>query len=375
MKKLTKKYKKWLTLRSKRSEKRRKHFYKFMDVVFYNKHGKSRRRVLRKDLFPKTLCFDRNCSETLEIFSKIRKSLASASRIYLKLKSRSVNKKISVGRYWPFDGVEYIGLSSALVLAAEYERWNILTNTFMNVVDPHKWKQSVFLCMREIGFFDIFNIPMGKTLIEDTEDFRIIKMRSGNTTAPDAVAGLITELKNLNISEVNQLDGEFVHLYGAMVEGIMNVVRHAYPQNVQTKYENVNKWWMAGAVSKSQRWMCVSIFDQGITIPTSLPAWDKYDAWKANMRQRIGLAPQANDTSFDGIAIWAAVEESVSSTGEAHRGLGLAQMRGFIDGCKSGFLRIISRNGEVTFRPASVPVACNYDHSIDGTLIEWKVEF
>ncbi|MBB2167254.1 hypothetical protein HLH36_02590 [Gluconacetobacter aggeris] len=371
MKKLTLRRYKWLKKRQLRMA--RKKAPRFVFIV--GRSGVGQGKAVRKDVMPRVLCFDRNCSNTLSVLSKIRRSLQGVSKLSRKIRERKLKRRGGVTGYWPFETVKYIGISSALVLAAEYERWHTITNTNMIVIDPHKWHPSVFICLREMGFFDNFKLPLGKPIISSSEDLRIIRMKSGSTADPVAVAGLISELKSMNLSESDNFKDGMIPLYGAMIEGIMNVVRHAYPKDIELGFENIGKWWMTGAVSQSMRRMSVAIFDQGVTIPRSLPAWDKYSLWKENMKRRIGMAPAANDRNFDGIAIWAAVEESVSSTGDLHRGLGLAQMRSFIDGCSSGYLRIISRNGEVTFRPGDVPVAMNYDHSLDGTLIEWSVGF
>lgn len=91
------------------------------------------------------------------------------------------------------------------------------------------------------------------------------------------------------------------------------------------------------------------------------------------MARRVGVRPSVGDPRSDGDAIAAAVEEAVSSTGERHRGTGLAQMRGFVDECHEGRLRIMSRFGEVIFRPGQQPEVGTYDVPIRGTLIEWNV--
>lgn len=91
------------------------------------------------------------------------------------------------------------------------------------------------------------------------------------------------------------------------------------------------------------------------------------------MTRRLGITPAASDPRSDGEAIAAAVEEAISSTGVAHRGTGLAQMRDFVDQCRDGHLRIMSRCGEVLFRPGQQPDIRTYEISVGGTLIEWSV--
>jgi len=130
---------------------------------------------------------------------------------------------------------------------------------------------------------------------------------------------------------------------------------------------------MTGAVDKASRRTTAVIYDQGATIPVSLPNWQNYAGWQRRMAAGVGLVPAPSDPESDGLAISIAVEEAISSTGESHRGRGLAQMRQFVDMCRDGYLRIMSRNGEVVFRPRVKPQVRTYGVSVGGTLIEWNV--
>jgi len=129
---------------------------------------------------------------------------------------------------------------------------------------------------------------------------------------------------------------------------------------------------MTGAVSRADRWTTAIIYDQGITIPVSLPNWQHYGGVARRIGSAFGIGAAPGDPKCDGHAIAAAVEESVSSTGEPHRGHGLAQMRDFVNQCSAGYLRIMSRYGEVVFRQGGERQINNHAVSIGGTLIEWR---
>jgi anti-sigma regulatory factor (Ser/Thr protein kinase) len=184
---------------------------------------------------------------------------------------------------------------------------------------------------------------------------------------------LIADLKNLYPNRDQANEASMVHLYGAMVEAIVNVVRHAYPIDSVDGPPDLRRWWMTGAVDRAARWTTAVVYDQGITIPVSLPNWQHFAGWRHRILSAIGAVPDTSDTRSDGQAIAAAVEESASSTGEQHRGHGLAQMRNFVDQCQDGYLRIMSRCGEVIFRPKKKPEIRSYDVSVGGTLVEWNV--
>ncbi len=130
---------------------------------------------------------------------------------------------------------------------------------------------------------------------------------------------------------------------------------------------------MTGALDRKMRSTTAVVYDQGVTIPVTLPRWEHYSNWRHRIGRKLGIVPAASDTKSDGEAIAAAVEESLTSSGEAHRGTGLAQMRDFVDQCQDGRLRIMSRCGEVVFRPGKEPEVKTYDVSVGGTLIEWSV--
>jgi hypothetical protein len=123
--------------------------------------------------------------------------------------------------------------------------------------------------------------------------------------------------------------------------------------------------------------MTAVVFDRGVTIPITLPKWRQYEGvasrLKASIGQSVGLVGPASDPKYDGHATAAAVEESVTSTELPQHGHGLAQMRDFVSQCRNGHLRIMSRCGEVVFRPNAKPVVIAHDISVGGTLIEWSV--
>ena len=241
------------------------------------------------------------------------------------------------------------------------------------MISVEKWKPNVLFVLRSLGFFEKFGFLGNFNEADVTDRFRILPMRSGNSADSLAIDALLRDLRTLYpLSGEDSREG-LVHLYGAMVEAMVNVVRHAYPVNGTFSYPPINRWWMTGAVDQDARWTTAMVFDQGITIPVSLPNWQHYAGVQSRLASWLGLAPAPGDPKSDGLAISAAVEESVSSTGEPHRGRGLAQMRDFVDQCQGGFLRIISRYGEVVMRPGEKPVVRSYEASIGGTLIEWNV--
>jgi hypothetical protein len=323
---------------------------------------------------PSVLCFDENGSETIAALADIRRRLntkMSGTRDGGKLsKHRNARPKWS-GRYRRFDTIESVSPAPALVLAAEYERAMHLTGVAGRVVDVRRWKPEILDMFWDIGFFDIVGLPQNLAKPDLQADFAVLPMRSGHTADSPAISTLLTDLRGLYPGDVNS-EEKMLHLYGAMVEGIVNVVRHAYPDDGGYTYRPIGRWWMTGAVDRERKWTTAVIYDQGVTIPVSLPNWQHYAGFKRRILSTMGLVPGSDDPRSDGEAIAAAVEEAVSSTGEAHRGHGLAQMRDFVNQCSEGYLRIMSRHGEVVFRENGQREIKTHDVSIGGTLIEWR---
>lgn len=324
---------------------------------------------------PKVLSFDTNIGETLSALDEIRRRVnmpVRGQRSSLKLSKHRNARPKWLGSYKKFETIEEISPAVALVLASEYARILHFHGVSAQVVDAHKWHPEVLGTLWDIGFFDIVGLPQNLEKPDLSASSAILPMRSGHTADSTAVTDLINDLKGLYPGDIGAPADKMVHLYGAMVEGIVNVVRHAYPADGVFQYRPTGMWWMTGAVDRSRRWATAVIYDQGVTIPVSLPNWHRYVGFKRRILTSIGLVPAPDDPRSDGDAIAAAVEESVSSTGDPHRGTGLAQMRDFVDQCSQGYLRIMSRHGEVIFRENGQRDVRTHPLSIGGTLIEWR---
>jgi hypothetical protein len=326
---------------------------------------------------PEHLCFDTNAAETLEVLSDLRNTLGRMSRGTRMSRKRSKHRDARPrwgNPHRDFELLKSITPAAALVLAAIYELMRIRAGYVSPLTNLGNWDENVANSLLQIGFFDIVGYDASALKHDEDANFRLLQMRSGTTADGGAVGGLIADLKGLYPHPIEATEEGMVSLYGAMVEAVGNVVGHAYPPEMcQSPDDETNRWWMTGAVDRKARWMTAVVYDQGVTIPVSLPKWARFAGFKRRLMAQVGLIPAVSDTSRDGEAICAAVEEAASSTGQAHRGNGLAQMRDFVNQCADGHLRIISRCGEVIFRPREKPIVRAYPVSIGGTLVEWNV--
>jgi hypothetical protein len=326
---------------------------------------------------PAVLCFDTNPSETIAVLSEYGRYMRVATRGLRKYADQS--KRRRGRRPWlppfrSFESLRVVTPAAALVLAAEFERMWRLGGPKPFVANVHKWAPAVVDTLWEVGFFKIVGFPDSAPRPALGGDQVIVPMRSGMIADAPAVQQLLQDLRSLYPGQDDGRQAGLVHLYGAMVEAIVNVVRHAYPaQRAAYWGKPSRRWWMTGAVDRRERWTTAVVYDQGVTIPLTLPDWEQYAGWRQRFATMIGVAPAADDPRQDGNVIFVASEQSITSSGKAHHGNGLAQMRNFVDQCHQGHLRIVSRCGEVVFRPKMQPEIKTYDVPIRGTLIEWRV--
>ena len=375
MKRLSKRRRKWFSHRrrlvAKKGSLSKRHRLGKVDLLASTGETWTANIPARVPL-PAVMCFDDNCAETLKSISSLRNHLLAIfalARRRAMLRIPKAKKRRLVG-YRDFATITRITPAAALVLAAEFERMKILTGNPPVVVNVGSWSPQVFETLWEIGFFAIVGFAAGQKEPEVVGSVKVLKMRSGNTADANEIATLIAGLKELYPGEEQSVQGGMTHLYGAMIEAVGNVCGHAYPHPAPV---SVGRWWMTGAVDAANRRTTAVIFDQGISIPVSLPTWSRYAGFARRFMAALRFGPDSGNPQNDGDAIAVAVEEAVSSTGAPHRGQGLAQMKNFVDLCRDGYLRIMSRNGEVVFRPGCNPTVNTHSVSVGGTLIEWNV--
>lgn len=278
------------------------------------------------------------------------------TRRYNDFSKRRHARAVSIPHFTSFESIKLISPAVALALAAEYERvWRLGGNKPF-VANIHKWDELVVDVLWEIGFFEIVGFPQDVPEPSPKGDEVIVRMQSGETVDPELVKNLIGKLRDLYPgSREEESEAGLVHIYGAMIEAIVNVVQHAYPKGINPWGATSRRWWMTGAVNRKTRWTTAVVYDQGVTIPVSLPNWRRYAGWRDRISASLGFAPVASNSQEDGRVIEVAVQELATSTEEEHHGHGLAQMQGFVDHCVDGHLRILSRCGEVVFRPGHTP--------------------
>jgi hypothetical protein len=115
--------------------------------------------------------------------------------------------------------------------------------------------------------------------------------------------------------------------------------------------------------------LVLAVYDQGITIPVTLPRRFGIDHVKAAFERWFRLSFDPADTKNDGAALDAAMRLSATSTAEHYRGKGLAKIREVVSQCQGGRLRIVSRNGQYIFDGKNTQTT-NMQVRLPGTYVE-----
>ena len=115
---------------------------------------------------------------------------------------------------------------------------------------------------------------------------------------------------------------------------------------------------MSGSVANSGE-LEVMFFDQGATIPVTLP----YSGMREIARQWLGenLGLMGFGAANDGQCIRTAMEADCSTFEDGGRGHGLRQMRELVDPAASGSLCMLSGRGRYVYKKGAIEAADTLD--------------
>jgi anti-sigma regulatory factor (Ser/Thr protein kinase) len=327
---------------------------------------------------PKVFCLDSNYNETVEFLDRLRLSIHQG---LVSAKTMHTPRPRRLESWFDFASIESITPSAALIMAAEFDRGRVLSGKRLFAINVHGWKPDVRSMLHQLGLLSVLEIDTRAGIYESKDgQIVILPMRSGQKVLGTEAANLKSELAQLILhafASQSQKDGwqsRASFVYQILMEAMDNVINHAYPQNFEYKYKTAGRWWMTAAVDRPRGAFTVAIFDQGVSIPVTLPGWSNYTRVQKLISRLLRQNHDIHSTAHDGRAIQAAVKVAASSTRQQHRGRGLALMSQFIDECNGGRLRIVSRCGEYIYEKGGNTRVKVHDQSIGGTLVEWHVE-
>ncbi|HVI99423.1 MAG TPA: hypothetical protein VM657_10190 [Sphingomonas sp.] len=304
---------------------------------------------------PKVFSLSKNYDQTLAFILDFK-------RLFYERKKHLCEDGIRRTAYADFSIIEHIGAGAGLALAAEVHRFSQYRGKPPRIYE-HLWSESVRKYFIETGLFELLHIDpsLVSTRPSSELDRSTLKFTSGRITKGGDVKELITRLQSLAGRSLDHRPA----VYAAIAEALANV-SHAYPSWFRSwPYRSSRQWWVSGFWRPSGNTVGLQLYDQGAGIPATLPR-------QAYWPRLVGLGALDPERTAAGL-IAAALQYGRTSTGQAGRGKGLAEMANWIETTGSGFLRILSAGGEVVYRPGGKLERRNFNAPFCGTLVEWEV--
>lgn len=335
---------------------------------------------------PAVLSFEENLNETLEFLSKVRAGIHKRpSRRNRKVNwiERRPNKLPRIRKYFDFKNIEKFGTAPALIVAAAYDRGKVATGEVPPAVNFPNWSPEAFQTLYEMGFFEVIGHAPAERIKEVYQEkldisYKISKILSGkNADELEVASDILLELLNYLSLAPEMSEDLIIDINSAVSEAMINVARHAYPDDFikQTDGVCLGKWWMSAKADKSTNTLTIVIYDQGATIPGTLPRRQWYqETIEAVMKAIIPDFDAANRRhTIDHEFINFSMKKGKTQTGNARRGLGLPQMQELIDICPDGTISIVSRQGIYKYAKNIGVFKQALAVELEGTLIEWKL--
>jgi hypothetical protein len=348
------------------------------------RRGKVRHGLARASVpMPANFCLMENYDAVASFLEELRHSLTitgqklNALRLEGGMRRRMSWNRTIVESYIDFATLKRISPVSALVLASEYDRAiNVFSiNDWLRAINVDSWDPEVFQTLNDVGFLSLLGVEKAADLAV-RNGIVTVPFLSGTKVNGASIDKLIRAMASLaDSSGVHDSDTllQRSRVYDGLGEAIQNVEDHAYPTGAFGDYPVVKKWWMTGAVEPSKKRFTIAIYDQGISIPVSLPRWTRFAEFRSEFARVVGSEYDPVAPEYDGETIAQAVQLGRSSTGESWHGKGLPVIRKIVDNCPGGRVRILSRNGEYSYSTGQKPTYMSHSSPIAGTLVEWEL--
>ncbi|ESQ92018.1 hypothetical protein ABAC460_03720 [Asticcacaulis sp. AC460] len=333
---------------------------------------------------PSNLCLYENAGDTLKLLHKIKSGLwrvTPQTGGWVNRKKRGLPR---IKAYFDFSTIDRLSTAAALIITSDYDRAKRISGIVPPAIDLENWGDDAFKVLYEIGFFELIgHVPGSHPALRyhDIDDgrFRLMQIMSGKNSnelgnVAEGISGLIDYLGSSHA--VQDLS---VEINGAVGEAMINVAKHAYPGDFRASrgFRAVGRWWVTARADRDNNTLTLVIYDQGATIPGTLPHRVWYNDIILEIKRTLGKS-DASSAFMDPEFIAHSMKRGKTQTLEPGRGEGLPQMQELIDFCGTGCLRILSRSGAYIYERSHQrePSVTKYKlpMPLEGTLVEWELK-
>ena len=335
---------------------------------------------------PETLCFDVNTDPTLRFLANLRRNISSGKDAQQRKVSWIDRRGAGLPRvksYYDFSNIGTFSTGPALVISALYERAKEAIGKVPPAIDFPNWSPQAFQTLYEIGFFEIIGHAPAEQIREvyvEKKDalYKVSKILTGrNADGLEEASNVLLELLKYLSVDPGTSEDLITDINSAVSEAMINVARHAYPDYFVSVSTDLclRQWWMSAKADKGTNTLTIVIYDQGATIPGTLPRREWfYDTVGLAMKALVPNYELGSESgTIDHEFINYSMKKGKTQTNDAQRGLGLPQMQGLIDICPDGTLSILSRRGLYKYGKNIGVYKRALDCEIEGTLIEWEL--
>lgn len=256
--------------------------------------------------------------------------------------------------------VNLMTLDAALVVTAEFHRAILGKDGPRGLtIDDAAWPPHIRGLLEMLGFYDLVEAE-GRTAPSEPVELKLkfVQFVHEQVANGEFAEGLIEKLRAVGGETP---DREAV--YAALVEAILNVTHHAYPEPDPVVIKRQRKWWAAGAYDENRQVLEFVVYDQGVGIPATLPRRRFFESIL------LMSAPERTDADL----IEGGIEFGRSRTEQPERGNGLWTICSLVKDLEGSYVRIHSGRGEVTYDHAGKTRKKVYSNSFCGTLIQWTL--
>lgn len=326
---------------------------------------------------PEVFCLDENYHDTARAIAAVRVAMTAGIERFLTARygARRSNRLAS---FFDLSTVRRCSPGAALVLASEYDRAKALVKGPIPIVNIRQWNSDVRRLLQDVGFFKLLEIVVPHVESSGPSSVRMVPFASGELVGNEEAGSLITTLGDMVVAaDPGAIDDPTrlirrLRLFEALVEATENAIHHAYPEELDDR-SIVRRWWMTGAVDAEEKRITIVVYDQGVSIPGSLPGWEGNGWIEKGLRRLLGHIPASDDPAYDPHRLRLAMAKPRSSTGKNERGKGLPLLKAVVSHCDHGRIRVLSRGGEFIQDKGGVGRAQSLQPPMTGTLVEWDL--